>query len=163
MGQKFRIFVLTHSRLYRRIFGFSLRFRLAHALISLPKQKISGNSKNFRPKISTQNPKNAILPKIFNVKKSFQIFWKFNLKHISSCSRIPWRKNPKILRYGRERANTNLTQNQLKSVWVNLFASVSYLKIYQKIQKYRHCLAGYWETRTLEFFFLPTEGENEPL
>ena len=67
MGQNFRIFVSTRSRLYRGIFRFFLHFRVEYALISPQKLKTSATSTKKREKILTQNPKNAILTNDFNL------------------------------------------------------------------------------------------------
>ena len=67
MGQNFRIFVSTRSRLYRGIFRFFLHFRVEYALISPQKLKTSATLMKKREKILTQNPKNAILTNDFNL------------------------------------------------------------------------------------------------
>ena len=81
MGQNFRIFVSTRSRLYKGIFRFFLHFRVEYAPISPQKLKISAASTKKLWKNFTQNPKNAILTKLFYFEKTlyFFILFKFTL------------------------------------------------------------------------------------
>ena len=74
MHQKIAIFVSARSQLYRRIFRFFLHFRLEHIPISPQKLKISAASTKKWWKIFTQNAKNAILTKIFDLEKKIYFF-----------------------------------------------------------------------------------------
>ena len=59
------------SRLYRRIFRFFLHRTVEYGLLSLQNPKNSGKSQKFRSNLLTQNPKNRLLPQIFDFKKKF--------------------------------------------------------------------------------------------
>ena len=74
---KNRIFASARSRLYRRIFRFSLHFRVEYAPISPQRLKISAASMKKWWKIFTQMAKNAILTHFFTLEKNFRkkSFW----------------------------------------------------------------------------------------
>ena len=97
MHQKIRIFASTRSQLYRRIFRFSLHFRVEYDPISPQKLKISAASTKKWWKISTQNAKNAILTHFFDLEKNFSFFSFFKFKLDLNEFQRPVKKKSKNL------------------------------------------------------------------